>query len=303
MSVWSPKISLALSYGGAKGLAHVGVLQVLQEQGYQFGRIAGTSAGAIIGAMFAETMDAHVLEQRFRELIASDIFQGAAFSRFMNQTSLNSNFWNQISCRIRDTVALYMAQSKISLLSADRFIQCLEMLIHVQDFAQCRLPFVAVATDMTNGQDMPLCAGSLIQAVLASSSIPGFFPPVDMDGVLLNDGAICCPVPVKYAQDLEENVLLAVSVPPKIDPLEPIESALSLMIRAEEINLSFLCQAQAANADVVIEPETKDVGWNEMHRLDEMLESGRQAAFDSLPQIEEAMETRHPWWRRLKTWH
>jgi NTE family protein len=302
MSVSSPKISLALSYGGAKGLAHVGVLQVLQERGYEIGRIAGTSAGAIIGAMFAETMDAKVLEQRFRELIASDTFQGSALSRFMNQASRNSSFWNQISCRIRETVALCMAQSKMSLLASDRYIQCLEMLIHVRDFAQCHLPFVAVATDITTGQDMPLCAGSLIQAVLASSSIPGFFPPVDMDGVLLCDGAICCPVPVKYAHDLEENVLLAVSVPPQIDPQEPINNALDLMIRAEEINLSFLCRAQAANADVIIQPDTKDVGWNEMHRLDEMLESGRQAALEALPRIEAAVEDRHPWWRRLKTW-
>ena len=302
MTVSSPKISLALSYGGAKGLAHIGVLQVLQEHGYEIGRIAGTSAGGIIGAMFAETLDAKVVELRFRELIASDTFQGSALSKFMNQASRTSTFWNQISCRIRDTVALCMAQSKMSLLSAERFTQCLEMLIHIRDFAQCRLPFVTVATDMTTGQDMPLCAGSLIQAVLASSSIPGFFPPVDMDGALLSDGAICCPVPVKYAHDLEENVVLAVSVPPRIDPREPIESALDIMIRAEEINLSFLCRAQAAAADVVIEPDTKDVGWNELHRLDEMVESGRRAALEALPLIDEALENSHPWWRRLKTW-
>jgi NTE family protein len=302
MSSTSPKISLALSYGGAKGLAHVGVLQVLQEKGFEIGRIAGTSAGAIVGAMFAETMDAKVLEQRFRELISSDTFQGSAFSNFMHQGSRESSFWDQITCRIRDTLALYMAQSRMSLLSSDRFIQCLEMLIHIHDFQYCRLPFVAVATDITTGQDMPLCAGSLIQAVLASSSIPGFLPPVEMDGALVSDGAICCPVPVKYAHDLEENVLVAVSVPPRINPHEPIHNALDIMIRAEEINLSYLCRAQAANADVVIEPETKDVGWNEMHRLDEMLESGRQAALEALPRIQEAVENRHPWWRRLKTW-
>lgn len=195
-----------------------------------------------------------------------------------------------------------MAQSKLSLLSVERFIQCLEMLIHIRDFKDCRLPFVAVATDITNGQDMPFCAGSLISAVLASSSIPGFLPPVTMDGILASDGAICCPVPVKYAHDLEENILVAVSVPPKIDPQEPIHNALDIMIRAEEINMSYLCRAQAANADVVIEPETKDVGWNEMHRLDEMLESGRKSALAALPGIEEAAENRHPWWRRLKTW-
>lgn len=299
----TPKISLALSYGGAKGLAHVGVLQVLQEQGYEIGRIAGTSAGAIVGAMFTETLDASVLEHRFRELIASDTFQGAAISRFMNQRGRGSSFWDQISCRIRDTMALYLAQSRMSLLSGQRFIECLEMLIHIRDFQECRLPLVTVATDISTGQDLPLCAGSLIQAVLASSSIPGFLPPVDIDGSMVCDGAICCPVPVKYAHDLDENVLVAVTVPPKINPQEPIQNALDIMIRAEEINLTNLCRSQAANADVVIEPDTKDVGWNEMHRLDEMLESGRQAALKALPRIEEAVETRHPWWRRLKTWH
>ncbi|MFO7802553.1 MAG: patatin-like phospholipase family protein [Desulfovermiculus sp.] len=303
MSVTSPKISLALSYGGAKGLAHVGVLQVLQEKGYEIGRIAGTSAGAIVGAMFAETLDADIMEQRFRELTASDTFQGSALSKFMHQGSRNSSFWDQITCRIRDTLAMYMAQSRKSLLAPERFIQCLEMLIHIREFRECRLPFVAVATDISTGQDMPLCTGNLIQAVLASSSIPGFLPPVDMDGTWASDGAICCPVPVKYAHDLEENVLVAVSVPPRVDPQAPIENALDIMIRAEEINLSYLCRAQAANADVLIKPDTKDVGWNEMHRLDEMLESGRQAALEALPRIEEAVETRHPWWRRLKTRH
>lgn len=105
---------MALGHGGARSLAHIGVLQVLQEEGVRVRRIAGTSGGAIVGAMFALTLDGAAVEERFLRLLESEPYERMGLARLSRSKDLETNFWDQISTRIKGTVAMRIAQSRMS---------------------------------------------------------------------------------------------------------------------------------------------------------------------------------------------
>jgi len=292
-------IGLALGEGGARGLAHIGVLRALDEAGVRIDHLAGTSIGAVIGAMYAETLDTELMVSRFREFIASEVFQSTGFSHLHRQANRQANFWDQITSRIKGTVAINLAQSKTGLLSSERFTRGLEILIRIEDFSKCRIPLIAVATDLISGQEIPICSGDLIQAVASSACIPGFFPPVRCYGLLLSDGAICCPVPVKYAACDESSLAIGVAVPSQLNRPRPVDNALDIMIRAEEINLHSLSVSQMRQADVAIYPEIGDTPWNDFTKIDDLVAAGYQAGQKAVPEIEEALHRKSSRWKKL----
>ncbi len=292
-------IGLALSQGGARGLAHIGVLQVLQEHDIPVGHLSGTSMGAVVAAMYSETLDAFAVEQRFREFIASDLYAGTELSGLSRPRGREASFWDQIFHRIRGTIAMNLAQSRKGILKQEKLQQALEMLFSIRSFSECKIPFIAVATDITWGRAIPLCTGDLVKAVMASSSIPGFFPPVRFNEILLSDGAICCPVPIKYATCSENALVIGVAVPPSLDKTELPENALDVMIRAEEINMFHFTESQMLDADIRIYPDIGHVEWNELHRLEEAVQAGREAARNVLPELERAWKKKEHWWNRM----
>jgi NTE family protein len=292
-------IGLALSQGGARGLAHIGVLQVLQEQDIPVEHLSGTSIGAVVAAMYAESLDAFAVENRFREFIASDLYAGTELARLARPRGREASFWDQIAHRIRGTIALNLAQSRKGILKQEKFEEALKMLISIRSFNECKIPVIAVATDITWGRAIPMCTGNLIKAVMASSSIPGFFPPVRFNDILLSDGAICCPVPTKFATCSENALVIAVAVPPRLDKTDLPENALDVMIRAEEINMYHFTESQMLDADIRIYPDIGHVEWNELHRLEEAVQAGREAAQNILPELERALKKKEHWWSRM----
>ncbi len=293
-------IGLALSQGGARGLTHIGVLKVLEKQGIEIDQISGTSIGAVIGAMYAETMNAEVVHNRFKELIQSEVYQNTGVSTVIRSISRETNFWDQITSKIKETLALTMAQTKQGLLSQERFSQAIKLVVRSRDFCELKVPLIVISTDLTSGQEIPLCSGDLLQAVISSASVPGFFPPVSCYGHLLTDGAICCPVPVKYARYNKNSIVIAVSVLPNVRCPVPLDNAFDIMIRAEEINLFYLSQLQANLADVAIFPEVSkagDIHWTDFHLLDQLVEIGQESAYKAIPTIKEAIQHKKFWLR------
>ena len=286
------EICLALGQGGARCLAHIGVLQVFQEEGIRIKKIAGTSAGAIVGAVFAETGDAFETEERFQTLLNSEDYERFGSDNLKAHNVNGVNFWEQITTRIKGMIALNLAQSNLGVLQNKNFQKCLQILLHVEDFSQLKIPFSAMATDLISGYSVEITSGEIITALNASAAIPGLFSPVSRGDHLLVDGAVCCPVPVEHCRGHEWDITVAVHVPAAINPGYWPENALDIMIRAEEINMRNLDQVKTSRADIKIFPDTKDVGWNELHRLDEMIDSGRTAAKEAMPQILTTIEAR-----------
>ncbi len=286
------EICIALGQGGARSLAHIGVLQIFQEEGITIKKIAGTSAGAVVGAVFAETNDAFETQKRFKTLLKSDAYERSGLGTLKDHTVHGVNFWEQITTRIKGMIALNLAQSKLGILRNKHLKECLEILILSNDFSQLQISFSAMATDLISGCEVEITSGDIIKGLNASSAIPGFFPPVKLDKYLLVDGGVCCPVPVEHCGIDRDDVIVAVHVPSNLHCGYKPENALDIMVRAEEINMRNLDQVKTARADIQIFPYIQDVAWNELHRLDEMVAAGRKAAQKMLPQILKFIKTK-----------
>jgi NTE family protein len=171
-------ITLALGGGGVKGFAHVGVLRVLEAEGFRIRGIAGTSAGGMIGALYASGYSPDEIEKRLLK-----VDQGSLFTRMHGDGPALLGF---------SGVSTFLTE-----------------LLCEKTFADLRLPLVITATDLTHGLPVVINQGRLKDAVLATSALPGIFPPVSMDGQLLVDGAVSNPIPVALARALYPKVPVA----------------------------------------------------------------------------------------------
>lgn len=177
------RIGLALGSGGARGWAHLGVLQALHEKKIQVDVVAGTSMGAVVGAFVAAQREATL-----RELAES-----------LDWRRLRQFFWE-------------ISLSRSGLTDGRRLLKETGKLLGVRDFRELKLPFRAVATDLYGGGEVVLGSGNLLQALRASISIPGLFSPVTLGRRTLVDGGLVNPVPVSVARDMGAQVVIAVDI-------------------------------------------------------------------------------------------
>lgn len=184
---YQPGLGVALGGGGMKGWAHVGVLAELERLGLRPGVVAGTSAGALIGAYYAAGYSIEEMKRFMREQRTAALFS----LRFDGQGLLSTESFHA-----------YLAD-------------------HLRDctFADLEVPFYVIATDLRTGKEVVLREGSVVQAVLASSAIPGIFAPVEVGGRLLVDGGLCNNVPVSPLVGHGVRFTLAVRLHPEADPL------------------------------------------------------------------------------------
>jgi len=187
---WKHKrIGLALGSGGARGWAHLGVLQALREKNIQIECVAGTSMGALVGTFVAAG----------REQVLREVAQNMDWKR------LRQFFWE-------------VSLSRSGLTDGKRLLEETHKLLGLREFRELDLPFRAVATDLNTGGEVVLSSGNLLQALRASISIPGVFSPVHVGRRLLVDGGLVNPVPVNVARAMGAQVVLAVDVSQEIEP-------------------------------------------------------------------------------------
>jgi len=227
-----PKIGLALGSGGWRGLAHIGVIKSLVKHGYVIHSIAGSSAGSLVGSMYALWNDIERVEWVFKGLKYRDLL--FAFS----DSSIKLGFF-----KTKNAVALF------------------EKYIGKAIFDDLKIPFVAIGTDIISGEAITMNDGPLAKAIQASSSVPLVFDPANMDGKLIIDGGIANPVPVKAVRNLGANKIIAVnlyqSVFPIVKPAKKL-SKIDVAVLATELMLNQLSKRDAESADILIEPKLKN---------------------------------------------
>ena len=175
------KIGLALGGGGAKGLAHIAMLEAFDELGIRPHRIAGTSIGAVIGALYASGMSAADISEMVRQMIVS---QGHTFREALTRKGAR---------KLMEFVDLDFAHH--GLVKGDKFIQFLYDAMGVSTFEKLKIPLCVVTTDFWTSEQVVHCSGDLMPAVKASMGLPGVFAPVELDGRVLIDGGGVNPVP------------------------------------------------------------------------------------------------------------
>ncbi len=277
------KIGLALSGGGARGAAHVGVLAVLEELGIQVDYVAGTSMGAIVGGLYCSGLSPEEIEEAIGRIDWVDAFtdrprrENRSFRRkladesFVVGPKLGFN-----GGEIQVPLGAKQGQ-KLGLLLREH----LQHVALVSDFDELPIPFRAVAADIVTGERVLLDSGSLPTAIRASMSLPGIFAPVELDGRLLVDGGIASNLPIDVVREMGAEVVIAVDISTRAVAREDLDSALAIVSQLNSLLILRDTERQIRGlreTDVLISPELGDVTNASFDRLAEAVAVGQAAA-------------------------
>ena len=255
-AVRKPKIGLALGGGAARGFAHIGVIKMLESQGIVPDYVVGTSAGAVVGSLYAGGNDAFAMQKiavQLDEKIFADwtlggrgLLKGEALQDFINQH------------------------------------------LNKRPLEKLNKPFATVATDLNSGERVVFRNGDTGMAVRASASVPGVFQPTQFRGRSYVDGGLTSPVPVQAARDMGADFVIAVDISDR-PAGQPVDSMTGILWQTTTIMGGVIARNELRDADVVIRPTLPYVkSWDFTARHDAMME-GEKAALAALPQIRQKL--------------
>jgi len=280
-----PKIGLALGGGGAKGTAHVGVLKVLEELKIPVDCIAGTSMGAIVGSLYAAGMSATEIEEVLTTVDWDDLFsddpprEEIEFRR--KQEDLT--YLSKISVGVKDgKIALPKALTSGQKIGV--FFQTLMLPVSgITDFDKLPIPYRAVAADLETGEMVLIGSGSLADAARASMSVPGVFPPAEVNGRYLTDGGIVRNLPVDVVRKMCADVVIAIDVGKPLPQRDELTNPIAIMNQMIDIMMKQNVQIQInslGEKDVFIRPELGTISSGDFKRGKEGAARGEKAARD-----------------------
>lgn len=285
-----PRLGIAFSSGGAKGLAHVGVIQVLEENGIKIDAIAGTSMGAYVGGLWASGLS------------------GAELEALAASMAGRRELWDLID----------PALPRRGFIGGRKVLRRLRHTLGETTFAELKTPFYCVATELNGYARAVLHEGDVASAILASLAIPGIVAPVVRDGVEYIDGGVCDPLPVSVLRELATiDKVIAVNVLPKVkqtrqthevipkyrlwkNPLSFLNQHFNLFARGNLLDIlrgaamgsqMRLVEGSAIHADLLISAISANPSWHDYNNYRAYIELGRAAAESMLPEIRALLET------------
>ena len=278
-----PRVGLALSGGGARGAAHIGVLKVLDELRVPVDCIAGTSMGAVIGGSFASGTTPAEMEKVIEKTDWNEVFTDrpprAEIASRRKQDDYRNLFAPEFGFK---GGSILLPKGIVAGVNIESFLRYLtEQSRNVQSFAQLPIPFRAVAADIETGQAVILDKGTIAQAMRASMSIPGAVAPVEIDGRLLVDGGIANNLPIDVARQTCGDVIIAVNISTPPLKRDEITSALSIVVQLINFLGKDTVDRQLASLtprDVLITPDLGDISSGSFERQDEAIRIGAEAA-------------------------
>jgi NTE family protein len=291
------RIGLALGAGGARGIAHLGVLRVLDEESIPIDIIVGSSMGALVGGAYASGLDTYELEAKLEEFLKSSLFQDSALTSIRDiQRHDRSSLPRKIQTFFRNSISLTQAMFRQGLLQGENFQEMIDSFLPDIQFHETRVPFRAVATDLVSGQPVILSHGSLRKGIMASCAVPGAVPPQIAGEKLLSDGGIAFMVPAATVREEGADFVVAVSVSSEIWPCHELSSAVDIYVRSVEIGSYYLEKLLLRDADVALMAHTENIHWTDFDHSKDLIEEGERAAREKLPSIRKALPLR----RRLR---
>jgi NTE family protein len=246
-------ISLALGGGFARGIAHIGVLKVLEEENIPIHFVAGTSVGALIGAAYCSGLSVGELEE-----VASHV----RFKHFARWTL-----------------------SRYGFASNQRMIGFLNSVLKVKTFEELRIPLAVATTDFSTGEGVVFRSGPLIDPVRASCAYPGMFLPVKIDGRLLIDGMLAHAVPTRPLREMSMDPVLAVNLRGKWTGSEGPRHLFDVIGQCFAIAQEMNCSLWRSAADLVIEPDVSECKYDGFEHSADLIRSGEIAMRAALPEV------------------
>lgn len=284
----SVKVGLALGGGGARGLAHLGVLQVLEEEHIPIDAISGTSMGAIIGALYAYNPDIRALTAKVRQCVETGSFRALMYD--LNREKDREGLLFKFSGFIKRAYLSTIIKTRISVIPKERIENVIVELLPDVNIEDLKIPFCVTATNLFKGEEIIINKGPLRKAVLASASIPGILPPVEWNGDLLADGGSVSECPINGCKLLGADVVIAVNVKSRKRYLEHLDNGLEVISRANYITGTRLNELNLLKADIVISPPVGNIHWAHFKRVDHCLKRGERAVWSKLEVIKETIK-------------
>lgn len=285
-------VCIVLGGGGARGLAHLGVLQVFERRDIAVNCIVGTSVGAVVGACYALTPDALGETRRALAYFKSDAFAGNAFKKvLLKSEDVELGFIGNLISSIKKSYVFSNLLRRPAIFPGERLFEVIADLVPDKAFSDCKIPFAVPALDIQTGDEILITEGSLRQAVYASCSLPGFFPPVEHQGRLLADAGVIGPVPVRAAKALfQPSITVAVDITSRLEPLEELGCGLDVLLRVESIAGTRLNALELEKADVLIQPDVGQKYWSDFSGLESLVNEGVIAAEKKIDTIQELIQ-------------
>src|SRR5713101_4788353 len=257
-----PRIGLALGGGFARGMSHIGVLKVFEQERIPIDYVAGTSVGAVIGAAYCSGLSAKEMEE---------IAMLVRFKDFARWTI-----------------------SRFGLCSNDRMKGFLDRLFRVHTFEELRVPLAIAATEFSTGQGVVFKSGSLIDAVRASCAYPVMFLPVSLDGKLYVDGLLGYPVPAKPLREMGAERVISVHLAASWVSGKGPRHVFDVLGQCFSIAQERMSPYWKQHTDIMIEPDVASFGYDEFQRAPEMIAIGEAATRRVLPRIRAWLEGTEP---------
>ena len=283
-------LGIALGGGGARGLAHIGVLEVLEDNNILPNRIAGTSMGSVVGAIYCLQGSAGGLRARARQMILSKEFRNLELDKFYaGAESIFERFRNELfekfylgSLLFKRSHTKYEATEKI-----------FKDMFGIKKFTDCVLNFTCNALDIRSGEEVIFTEGLLADAVWASCAIPGIFPPFVDEPHIYVDGGVIDNIPVEPVRSIGAKTVIAVYLSKRPEYDEEPNTGFQINQRAYSFMKYHLDQRVLEQADLVIEPDVSEFHWADFYSIDALIERGRNAALESIKAIKKICGRRY----------
>lgn len=287
------KVGLVLSGGGAKGMAHIGALKIIEKAGVRIDYIGGTSMGAIVGALYAAGYSAIELDSIFRTTDFTNLIE--------DNLPRNAKTFYEKEDSERYAITLPFQKFKISVPPAfsggqnvyNELVKLLYPVKEIQEFKNLPIPFICVATDVETGEEVPLREGYLPQSVMASGALPSLFEPVKIGNRLLIDGGVVNNYPLEEVRDMGAEVIIGIDVQHGLKDREGLLSATEILLQINNYRTVTDMEEKSKNTDVYIKPEVSDFSVIDFDQYDRIIESGTMATQKSYGELKRLAQRQH----------
>ncbi len=287
-----PKIGLVLSGGGAKGMAHIGMLKVIEETGLPVDCIVGTSMGAIIGGLYAMGYSADEIEQEIKKIdwdlmLNNDVPREDIYVSEKRWKPM-SNYYFNLSPGLKPSLPQgFISGNTIHL----ELFKLTWPKAHIRHFDDLKIPFRCIGTSLTTGNMIVFEEGSLADAMRASSSLPSIFMPFEYENDLIIDGGISKNLPIEIAKSMGMDYIIALKANTNLNNLDGLKNAISVLNQTINIGMTRNMEHSIEMADIIISPSVDGYQTTDFKKADEIITIGEIEAsryysvFDSLSSV------------------
>jgi len=273
---------IALGGGGAKGLAHIGILETLEENGIRPKFVAGTSIGSIIGAIYCLSGTAKGLKEKAKQMIESDEFRHFQLDRFYTD---DENVFERFKKEVFEKFFFGQLLFKKSHVKIEAAKKLFNGLFSKKTFYDFKIAFSCNALDIQSGEETVFTSGPITEAVWPSCAIPGILPPFVKDRKIFIDGGVVDNVPVEPVKKIGAKTVLAVYLGDRPKFTEEPDTGYKITQRALSFMRYHFDQRILRLADFVLSPEVAKFHWADFSALDALVQKGRDAVIENLSEI------------------